>query len=337
MSLSTIAEAVWEYPTRTLASGTPDPPATRAESIAKATWEYSERIISGGLTLPLIASTAVLYSPTATDKQIARPVSDVSVGGWLSYPSVAAGVWSLEEEFETYTNGQLHGQGAWSGNATTFTVQSTVDYRGNKAVSFPISSVAHIIVGPLPIDFSTSGSVYFAVRRSGLTAGGFYVTFPDGTGDVIIINADVSGNIRAWDQSVPGYVNIDSYLAGAWYPIQVEADFSSDLFRVRVYNGGWGSFSAWLEMAHSATEIESFRIISDDLNGTGADTGYVDSISAFDITQAPTLYSQVDESSAGDTDYIYSTDTSTAKIQLGSISTPDSGDVILRVRHRIPS
>jgi hypothetical protein len=37
------AEAVWTYPTRTLATGTPGPPATDADSFAQAVWGYTPR------------------------------------------------------------------------------------------------------------------------------------------------------------------------------------------------------------------------------------------------------------------------------------------------------
>jgi hypothetical protein len=43
MSAASIAPAVWAYSTRTLASGTPDAPADRAEQFAEAIWEYTTR------------------------------------------------------------------------------------------------------------------------------------------------------------------------------------------------------------------------------------------------------------------------------------------------------
>jgi len=42
----TIAEAVWENVTRTLASGTPDPPSDLAEEYAEAVWEYVTRTLT---------------------------------------------------------------------------------------------------------------------------------------------------------------------------------------------------------------------------------------------------------------------------------------------------
>jgi len=41
-----VAQAVWEYPTRTLISGVPDAPTNRAEEIAKAVWEYATRTLT---------------------------------------------------------------------------------------------------------------------------------------------------------------------------------------------------------------------------------------------------------------------------------------------------
>lgn len=48
MTPETIAQAVWENATRTLASGTPDPPSNLAEEYAEAVWEYMTRTLTGG-------------------------------------------------------------------------------------------------------------------------------------------------------------------------------------------------------------------------------------------------------------------------------------------------
>jgi hypothetical protein len=47
MPLADITEAVWTYGTRTLVSGTPDPPDNRAEEVAEAVWEYVSRTLTG--------------------------------------------------------------------------------------------------------------------------------------------------------------------------------------------------------------------------------------------------------------------------------------------------
>jgi hypothetical protein len=43
-----IAQAVWEYVTRTLSGGVPDEPANQAEEIAEAVWEYVTRTLTAG-------------------------------------------------------------------------------------------------------------------------------------------------------------------------------------------------------------------------------------------------------------------------------------------------
>lgn len=47
MSYEEIAEAVWESVSRTLASGSPSPPANGVEEVAKAVWEYETRTLTG--------------------------------------------------------------------------------------------------------------------------------------------------------------------------------------------------------------------------------------------------------------------------------------------------
>ena len=44
---TTIAAAVWAYPTRTLATGVPDSPTLPTDWIAKAIWEYVTRTLGG--------------------------------------------------------------------------------------------------------------------------------------------------------------------------------------------------------------------------------------------------------------------------------------------------
>ena len=66
MSLETIAQTTWEYSTRTLAGGVPDPPVGRAEEIAKAVWEYVTRTLTAsGPTLSQLMRHRKYWSGTA--------------------------------------------------------------------------------------------------------------------------------------------------------------------------------------------------------------------------------------------------------------------------------
>ena len=55
MDPAAIAQAVWEYATRSLVEGTPDAPSNRAEEIAQAVWEYTTRALTGvgGSVIPV--------------------------------------------------------------------------------------------------------------------------------------------------------------------------------------------------------------------------------------------------------------------------------------------
>ena len=48
MDAEAIAQAVWEYSTRTLLEGTGDPPENVSERIAEGVWAYSTRTLTGG-------------------------------------------------------------------------------------------------------------------------------------------------------------------------------------------------------------------------------------------------------------------------------------------------
>lgn len=45
ININTIAQTIWEYATRTLATGSPGSPSNRAEKYAKAVWEYGTRTL----------------------------------------------------------------------------------------------------------------------------------------------------------------------------------------------------------------------------------------------------------------------------------------------------
>jgi hypothetical protein len=49
MALEDTAQAVWEYATRTLASGSPASPTNRLEQIAEAVWSYTTRELTATL------------------------------------------------------------------------------------------------------------------------------------------------------------------------------------------------------------------------------------------------------------------------------------------------
>jgi len=137
------------------------------------------------------------------------------------------------DDFNSYNNGDLNGQGGWSGSAD-FDVQGTTVYEGAKAVnatpSSPVQTISKTGTGV------SDGKVSFYVRMTATNKDCVY-KWKDGATDVIWFRVRDNGyfsriyNVSSWQ-------NIKTYSANTWYLIEIEWRSSDHYARYRITVAG---------------------------------------------------------------------------------------------------
>lgn len=191
----------------------------------------------------------------------------------------------FSDNFDSYSNGVLVGQGGWTGVAVagppgynSYVVEGTVVQAGAKAITFPnnvngTGAVTHTFTatGGNPIlsiyarnDTAASYGIYF-YAMDGSSQGWTVRMVGGGTWDIFNIPA------FALSASVPG-----AWVANTWYKIEIEVDCANDQARGRIDGGTWSSF---VSNALFGTQVSAVEINQ----GTNlAGTSYADTLSVDD-------------------------------------------------------
>lgn len=191
-------------------------------------------------------------------------------------PEQKFGAATWNDNFESYSTGDLNGQGDWSGDAT-YDVQTSVVYEGSKAASG--SGSEGLILKSF--DGLTSGSLYFAIRTSSVTTDGVYLRLYEGSTNIMGVGLGYpSGKTSYYSGGWQTYGNASS---DTWYIYNIEFDDTNqnDKFRMRVYaSGSWGAFTDWVNTKAGYSSINNVGLQAYDT------TGYFDILSSSDPTAA---------------------------------------------------
>ena len=147
------------------------------------------------------------------------------------------------DDFNSYTDGDLNGQGGWAGG-TDFDIQGTTVCEGAKAVKLLQDAATQEIEksGTLTND----GRVSFYARRSG-NVGYAEVKLLEGTGNKVWTDFDPNGNWRYHNGG--SYVVIGAISSNVWHLCEIEWRSSDHYARYRLNEGTWtnwdSAYSAW--------------------------------------------------------------------------------------------
>lgn len=178
------------------------------------------------------------------------------------------------DNFDSYTNGDLAGQGNWLNGAAP-QVQGTVTQNSSaKAISRGAGGSTPITDNTLGTSITTDGSTFsFYTRTTNANDGGggsFGVNFYDGTTLLFSLKQSQDNNdiriIGATTQSVLGTLASDT-----WYQAEIEFNFTSNTARARVNNGTWSSSVS----AVGSVDISQITRIAIEYGGTTG-TSYLD-------------------------------------------------------------
>lgn len=207
--------------------------------------------------------------------------------------------WVATDNFDSYSNGDLNGGSggsSWSTNwsgSTSFDVQGTTVYQGSKAITNTNNGEVSI---QRTFSAVSDGVVYFAVRKTSNSAGGFLISLRNSSDSSRgYVFFDNSSNIIAGTGTV-----LSGYSANTWYVIRLtfnatlgtySAAYSTDAF------GTAGTFSADSTPAvmGNTGDITRIQFAHDYDGGTGV-TSYFDYISPTSpFVEAPTSINVSDQ------------------------------------------
>jgi len=140
------------------------------------------------------------------------------------------------DDFNSYNDGDLNGQGSWSGD-TSFDVQTSVVFEGAKAISCASTSLVNILKTGTA---QTAGVFYCYVRRTASNNGRSFVVLMEGTTIIDYYDINASAQVKSGDGTVLG-----SYSADTWFPLAIEWK-SSPTHQVRFLKPDltWGNWTS---------------------------------------------------------------------------------------------
>lgn len=191
---------------------------------------------------------------------------------------------TLSENFDSYSDGDLNGQGSWSGGVL-FDIQGTVTQAGAKAVINAGATNSSVIKS---FTLTAAGYQGWYIRTSDKTKDAVHQTrlYESGSAKAYIkVN---NGNMQYFNGAA--YVTFGTVVNDTWHHIEMEWDASTDQARYKFDGGSW---TAWANLASTlASGMDGFGCVHD---GSGSANNYWDTITnsgATNVTVTPTA--QVD-------------------------------------------
>jgi len=169
--------------------------------------------------------------------------SFILTGGFL-FSNYVYGATILTDDFNSYSNGSIEGQGGWTGNGVNefFTVQSSTVKEGTKAIesslNFPFVGLGVTKIG----DLLSDGSVSVSVRRNATFTNGLFRLWEGNSIKVIVQFSSSSGNQGSIVYQDNGGIfrHLSLMAPDTWYQLQIEWRSSpSQQLRYRVDEGMW--------------------------------------------------------------------------------------------------
>lgn len=140
----------------------------------------------------------------------------------------------IEEDFESYSEADLTGQGSWSGDSS-YDVSTSLPYEGTKGVVNADTSGSAKAISKTGTT-TDDGALTFYFRATNNTSERAFILKEGGTQCVYMRFAN-DGDIEFWDGGT--YEPLGTYSADTWYEVQLEWRSSDHKIRWNINKGGW--------------------------------------------------------------------------------------------------
>lgn len=163
------------------------------------------------------------------------------------------GVTILEDNFNSYTDGNLDGQGSWTNPTYYWQVAGSVTYEGAKAV---YKSSAEGIATKSGTS-RTAGTQCVAMRSSN-TGNAFTMELKENTTNKVAIRLSETSNIQYW---VGGsYTTIEAYSANTWYVLCIDFDDANQPDKARFSVDGGSSWGSWYDISGGYSYLDKVTV-----------------------------------------------------------------------------
>lgn len=185
-------------------------------------------------------------------KKITGLISTITIG--LLLASQVFGATIFVDDFNSYTDGVLDGQGNWIGDIS-FEVQDDISYEG-KAIRNSALSEQVITKTGTPL---TDGKITFYVRTTELSASKtFQIYLDDGTESYPIrVQLHYSAGSKISYLGETAFVEIQTISPDTWYSVEIEWRSSDYMTRYRVNEETW---TDWVNVSSTWTSINKFSV-----------------------------------------------------------------------------
>jgi len=139
------------------------------------------------------------------------------------------------DDFDSYTDGDLTGQGSWSGDVT-FDVEGTVFQAGTKAVKSATTNDEIVKTFTL----AATGMQTVWGRISTTNADAWALRMKEGASERIAVRTN-AGNLEYYNGA--SYVVIGAITVDTWFQVDIDWDFSQQKARYRLNAGTWTAFA----------------------------------------------------------------------------------------------
>ena len=157
---------------------------------------------------------------------------------------------ALIDNFNSYSDGDLNGQGSWSGS-TLFDVEGTTVQEGTKAVSNVSATGGEIAKG---FTIQANGVQRFYIRQVDGTLADNSGTFQLKEGATVIVQlfrwSTSNGSDLRYQTGASTYTNFGTLTSGNWFYVDIEWR-SSDKYIRYSFNGG--AFTSWVAPVNNFT------------------------------------------------------------------------------------
>ena len=191
--------------------------------------------------------------------------------------------WVAVENFDSYSDGDLHGENggsgwasAWSGSVE-FDVQGSEVFKGTKAIVCNVNS--NVEISRNLSSTSETGIVYCAMRKASTDTGSLQINFKGISGTRFRVVLWPNGTLVLNGNTTQ--VLLNPFVANTWYLVRVTYDTNANSCTASYYTGSaWASDTSAVTMTGtSQQELNGVRLSDSE---TGATANYWDEITGED-------------------------------------------------------
>ena len=150
---------------------------------------------------------------------------------------------ALNDNFDSYNDGDLNGQGGWSGPAN-YDVQGVTTYGGTTKAVHTIASGGTTVIEKSVTKVVDGSQIAFHNPHTDFAGKGTFIQFYEGADFISNVGFDAGNIYLYWDDSGRQSDKIGEYDLYTWYKVEVEWNATANQVRARIDDGTWSDWKS---------------------------------------------------------------------------------------------